>query len=87
LTGFGDSVPILAVKFLVPLLALAAFSLTACSSDATRRELYSPKKGDGYWTRQLEGDVYKGRLLADARRPGATPVPYRKPFPHFKHVD
>ena len=71
LTGFGDSVPIRAVKFFVPLLAFAALALSACSTDANRRDLYRPKKGDGYWTRSLEEGTYKDRELVDAQLPGA----------------
>ena len=58
------------MKFFVPLLALAALSLTACSTDSNRRELYRPKKGDGYWTRSLEEGTYKDRELKDAYLPG-----------------
>lgn len=71
LTGFGDSVPIRAVKFFVPLLAFAALALTACSTDANRRDLYRPKKADGYWTRSLEEGAYKDREVVDAQLPGA----------------
>ena len=85
LTAFGDSVPIRAVKFLVPLLALAAFFVAGCATDANRRTLYSPKKADGYWTRKLEDGTYRNRQLVDARLPGVQPTPEYPPnFRHFR---
>jgi len=52
LTAVNDFVPIRAVKFFVSLLLLSVFASTfsACTTDANRRDLYSPKKGSGYWT-------------------------------------
>lgn len=46
------------VKFAPSLLLIAiGFSLTAChqSTLATRRDLYSPTKGSGYWTERADG--------------------------------
>ncbi len=58
------------MKFFVPLCVLAALVLSGCATDANRRVLYSPKKGDGYWTRSLNSGAYKQRELADAHLPG-----------------
>lgn len=58
------------MKFFVPLLALAALALSACSTDANRRALYSPKKADGPWTRSLASGSYQYRDLPDASLPG-----------------
>lgn len=52
-----------AVKLSLSLLALVAYalSLCACNTLANRRALYSPKKGDGYWTRTLHEGTWKER--------------------------
>ena len=43
------------MKFALPLLLVsAAISLSACNTLVTRRDLYSPKKGSGYWTDRLD---------------------------------
>ncbi|MGB8166587.1 MAG: hypothetical protein WCF18_03790 [Chthoniobacteraceae bacterium] len=54
-----------AVKLSLSLLALCgvALSLCACNTVANRRSLYSPKKGDGYWTRSLHEGTWKERGL------------------------
>jgi hypothetical protein len=45
----------------LPALFLATLSLCACNTVANRRSLYSPKKGDGYWTRSLHDGTWKDR--------------------------
>ena len=52
-----------AVKLPLSLLALVAcaLSLCACNTLANRRSLYSPKKGEGYWTRSLQEGTWKER--------------------------
>ena len=61
------------MKFALSLLALAAFSLTACTTDSNRRELYRPKKGgQGAWTESLKTGEWKKRKLADAQLPEVT---------------
>jgi len=52
-----------AVKFSLSLLALfaVALSLSGCNTLANRRALYSPKKGDGYWTRTLDDGSWRDR--------------------------
>jgi hypothetical protein len=70
LTPFVASVAIRVMKFFVPLFALAALVFSGCATDANRRALYSPKQGDGYWTRSLNSGAYKHRELADAHLPG-----------------
>lgn len=58
------------MKFALSLLALAAVSLTACTTDSNRRELYRPKKGgQGAWTESLKTGEWKKRKLADAQLP------------------
>ncbi len=41
---------------LVPLLLIVTtlLSLSACNTLVTRRDQYSPKEGEGYWTKQWE---------------------------------
>lgn len=47
--------PIPRVKFAFSLLLVStAFSLSACNTLVTRRDLYSPKKVSGPWTDRLE---------------------------------
>jgi len=81
LTLHGDSVPIRAVKFSVPLLALAALSLAACSTLVNRRDAYRPTKADGPWTRSLQDGSYKERKVADAQFPGERKAPAAPPKP------
>ena len=52
-----------AVKLSLSLPALVACSLLlcACNTLADRRSLYSPKKGEGYWTRTLHEGTWKKR--------------------------
>jgi hypothetical protein len=45
----------------LPALFVGALSLCACNTLADRRSLYSPKKGDGYWTRTLHEGTWKER--------------------------
>ena len=62
--------PIRAVKFAASLLALLAFSLTACNTLATRRDLYAPTKSSGPYTKWYrEGGKWP---RSDA---SATPAP------------
>lgn len=75
-----------AVKLSLSLLTLGFFalSLCACNTLANRRALYSPKKGDGYWTRSLEDGTYKerGTQTADVTvRRGGAPVSEPAPVP------
>lgn len=46
--------PIRGVKFAVSLLALLAFSLAACNTLATRRDLYAPAKPNDPYTKYLK---------------------------------
>lgn len=64
LTVWGDFVPVRAVKFALPLLALSVLSLAACTTDANRRDTYKPAKGDGPYTRMLEDGSWEDRGLA-----------------------
>jgi hypothetical protein len=53
----------------VPLLLLVTVvALTGCNTLVTRRDLYSPKKGSGYWTRQAEHP--NRRNPTNAAKPG-----------------
>jgi hypothetical protein len=85
-----------AVKLSLSLLALCgvALSLCACNTLANRRSLYSPKKGDGYWTRTLHEGTWKERGTQPAdttvKRGGGTrtttpipppPAPTTEPLP------
>jgi uncharacterized lipoprotein NlpE involved in copper resistance len=51
--------PCAIVKSAVSLLALVALSLTACNTLVTRKDLYSPKKGDGPYTRALDNGTWR----------------------------
>jgi hypothetical protein len=42
------------VKIILCLVLLAAFSLSACTTLANRRDLYRPKKANGPWTAKLD---------------------------------
>lgn len=74
-----------AVKSVLPLILLIAIGLgtTACDTLANRRSFYSPKKGDGYWTRTLETEKWKerqGREIStrtevEVKKEPATPPP------------
>jgi len=82
-----------AVKISFSLLALfaIAISLCACDTHANRRRLYAPKKGDGYWTKTLQGNWHhRGTGAADdplathnAPAPSnqAAPIPPPPPVP------
>jgi hypothetical protein len=62
--------PILPVKFAASLLVLLAFSLVACNTPATRRDLYKPNQASGPYTKWLrEGGKWP---RPDAH---ATPAP------------
>jgi hypothetical protein len=54
LTSLDESGPIPAVKFAASLLLLCFFTcvFTGCTTDVDRRDLYSPTKGSGYWTKR-----------------------------------
>ena len=60
-----------AVKFAVLLLALFAFSLTACNTLVTRRALYSPAKASGPYTKYR---YHGGRLPPTAPPPLPAPA-------------
>jgi hypothetical protein len=90
LTAPECSVPMRAVKLSLSLLLLVscALSLCACNTLANRRSLYSPKKGEGYWTRTLDEGTWKerGEDPADAtvRRgnaPSSEAIPQPPPPP------
>jgi hypothetical protein len=53
------------VKIAVPLLSLLALSLAACNTLEDRRSLYSPAKGSGPYTRQLQEGTWKDRKTVD----------------------
>jgi hypothetical protein len=57
------------VKSAVSLLALAALSLTACNTLVTRKDLYSPVKGDGPYTKARRDSSW--RVWRDGSNPGA----------------
>src|SRR3954466_5874476 len=81
-----------AVKISLSLLMLTAmaFSLCACNTLSNRRSLYSPKKGDGYWTRTLKDGSYKerGSKTADqtVKRGGASAESSAAPASAPAHV-
>jgi hypothetical protein len=56
------------VKSAVSLLALAALSLTACNTLVTRKDLYSPVKGDGPYTKARRDSSW--RVWRDGSNPG-----------------
>ena len=58
------------VKFAAPLLALAVFSLVACNTLVTRRDVYSPQKGHGPYSQALKEGTWK-----DGVKVKATPAP------------
>jgi hypothetical protein len=81
-----------AVKISLSLLALfaVALSLSACNTLANRRTLYAPKKGDGYWTRTLQGNWHhRGTGASDdpfapwnaPTRSQSAPIPPPPPAP------
>ena len=61
LTPWGDSVPMRAVKFLLPLVLFLACTLAACNTVENRRSLYWPAKGNGPYTRSLQDGSWKDR--------------------------
>ena len=66
--------PMRAVKFAASLLVLLAFSLTACNTLVTRRDLYAPTKASGPYTKWYrEGGKWPH---PDAN---ATPAPQAPP--------
>jgi hypothetical protein len=56
------------VKSAVSLLALAALSFTACNTLVTRKDLYSPVKGDGPYTKARRDSSW--RVWRDGSNPG-----------------
>jgi hypothetical protein len=50
------------VKIVSSILLLSLLTLTGCNTLVTRRDLYSPKKGSGYWTDR----AHYGKAYADA---------------------
>jgi hypothetical protein len=61
------------VKLASSLLILcSALILCACDTPNTRRAMYSPKKGSGYWTTRAE----KGKYWADAEQKRTPPRDY-----------
>jgi hypothetical protein len=50
------------MKTVSSLLLLSMLALTGCNTLNTRRDLYSPKKGSGYWTERSK----HGKAAADA---------------------
>jgi hypothetical protein len=66
--------PIGGVKFAATLLALLTFSLTACNNLATRRDLYSPTKASGPYTKWYREGGKWPRANAEA-----TPAPETAP--------
>jgi hypothetical protein len=67
--------PIPRVKFAASLLLLSAalLSLPACTTLANRRELYSPKRGSGYWT-ERHADYRRGEGIFGISNPHHHPV-------------
>jgi hypothetical protein len=49
------------ISLSLPALLLCVLSLCACDTLANRRSLYSPKKGEGYWTRTLHEGTWRDR--------------------------
>ena len=59
LTARGDSVSVLAVKLLLPLLAVTFFITSCANENATRRGLYAPPRASGPYTRSLEDGTWQ----------------------------
>lgn len=61
------------MKFAVSLLLLAvSLVLAGCNTLANRRDLYSPSRGDGYWTKRYEA-YERGETVS------GEPLPRKKP--------
>lgn len=83
-----------AVKLSLFLLALVASAIffPGCDTLANRRSMYSPKKGDGYWTKTLHDGSWRKRGPKPAdetvtrggsrqAQPATQPVPPPPPPP------
>jgi hypothetical protein len=72
----------------LPALVISTLSLCACNTLADRRSLYSPKKGDGYWTRTLHEGTWRKRgtepadvTVKKGGQRAAAPIPAPPPPP------
>jgi hypothetical protein len=66
------------VKLAVSLLPLLAFVVLAgCNTANTRRDMYAPKRGEGYWTTRKE----HGKEAAEATLTKTPPRDYKPPAP------
>lgn len=60
------------VKIVSSILLLSLLALTGCNTLVTRRDLYSPKKGSGYWTdRERYGKAHADATLTRTKPPEA----------------
>lgn len=63
-----------AMKIVSSVLLLSLFALAGCNTLVTRRDLYAPKKGSGYWTeRSRHGKDSADASLTRTKPPGAKP--------------
>ncbi|HEV7866166.1 MAG TPA: hypothetical protein VGO90_00690 [Chthoniobacteraceae bacterium] len=66
------------VKLAAPLFfILLGLFVVGCNTLANRRDLYSPKKGDGYWTRTLDDGSWKKRSTLPPEMPKRAPAERR----------
>jgi len=66
------------VKFASSLIAFSLIlSLCACDTPNTRRSMYRPKQGSGYWT--TRADPTKGKYWADQEQTRTPPRDYTPP--------
>lgn len=58
------------MKIVSSVLLLSLLGLTGCNTLVTRRDLYAPKKGSGYWTeRDHHGKEYADATLTRKKPP------------------
>ncbi len=70
------------VKFAASLLTLSVFSLVACNTLNTQRDVYNPQKGHGPYSKALkEGTWYNGVKVKATPTPKAAAVEQAKPLP------
>lgn len=66
------------VKIVSSILLLSLLSLTGCNTLNTRRDLYWPKRGSGYWTVRDE----QGKAAADATLTRTKPREVKASVPY-----
>jgi hypothetical protein len=63
------------VKIVSSILLLSLLALTGCNTLNTRRDLYWPKRGSGYWTERAEhGKAAADASLTRTKRPEDKPT-------------